>query len=129
RLKHGDQTAIFISRPQRAQGLTHRGRMMGEIVDDQHAALFATYLRASLYILKAREGSTNLFLADAPGVGRDNHSETIEKIKLAQQRRLKLAPRLVLAINFKPRQSLAEVSIANLPLRIASGPKSLNSRE
>src|ERR1041384_7348063 len=100
---------------------------MCEVVDHDDASLFATHLRAPLYVLKAREGSTDLFLADAPGIGRYNHRQAVEKIELTQQRRLKLAPRLVLTKHFKPRHPLAEVTIANLPLRIAVRAESLNS--
>ena len=75
--------------------------MMCKVVDYRDAAFFATYFRASLDVLKGRKRALDLFFADSPRIRGDDHCKTVQKIELAEQRRLKFSPRLVLAKDFK----------------------------
>src|SRR5262249_36743877 len=118
-----------ISCTQRAQRFADSCRMMREVVDDEHALFLATHLRTSFHVLKTRQRALNLVFADSPRISRNDHSETVQQIKLADERRLKLAPRLVLAKHFEPRESFAKLSITNLPLRARVRAESLKTRE
>src|SRR6185295_10026348 len=103
--------------------------MVGEVVDHEHAFFLAAHFRTSLHVLKTREGTTDLLFADAPCISRNNHGETVQEIELPDEWSLKLAPRLILTEHFKPRESLAELGIADLPLRARVSAESLQARE
>src|SRR6185295_4649907 len=103
--------------------------MMRKVVDHDDATLFATHLRTSLNVLKAYKCALDLLFADSPRISSDNNRQAVEQIKLSQQGRLKLSPALVFTKHFKPRQSLAEIGIANLPLRARVSAKSLDLRK
>src|SRR6185369_4162261 len=79
----------------------------------------ATHFRPSFHVLKTRQRCLYLIFADSPRISRYDHGQTVQQIKLADKRRLKLAPRLV----------LAKLSVADLPLRSRVSTESLESRE
>src|SRR5215212_4526717 len=103
--------------------------MVSKVVDHEHALFLATHFRTSLHVLKTRQRALDFVFADVPGISRNNHGETVQQIKLAHERRLKLSPRLVLTKHFEPRQSLAKLSITDLPLRARISAESLEPRE
>src|SRR5689334_9010160 len=103
--------------------------MMREVVDDEYTLFLTAHFRTSLHVLKIRQRRLDSVCADSPRIRRDDHRKTVQQIKLTDKRRLKLAPRLVLAKYFKPRESLTKLSIPYLPLRARLSAESLQPRE
>src|SRR6185369_17396064 len=90
--------------------------MMSKVVDDEDALALATYFRASLHVFESRERVRNLFAADAPRSGGDDHRETVQQVELPKERRLKFSPRTAFAKHCKLRHRAAEIGVAHLPL-------------
>src|SRR5687767_5432093 len=93
---------------------------MSEVVDNRDTALFAPDFHAPFDVFKSSQRVLNPLAAHVPSVRRDDHGEAVKKVELSQQRSLKLAPRLLIAKDFKSRQSASEVRVANLPACVFS---------
>ena len=68
--------------------------MMGEIVDDGHAAFDAANLDAAFDRFESVERLLDLLFRNSPRVGRDDHGQAIADVELADQMRFEFAPRV-----------------------------------
>ena len=111
--KYRDQPAIWIAVAQPAQSFAHRGGMVGEVVNYRDSAFLTANLRTPANILEASQRIADCLARNPPGVGSNDHCQTIEQIEVADQRRLKLSPFLAFAVTVNalssPEKSVSDI--------------------
>ena len=71
--------------------------------------------------MNERNAPRNNLAANSPGVGGDDHSQAVQEVEIANQRRFKLAPRLAFAGDSKLAQLSGKIHFAKSPLRLFAG--------
>src|SRR4029079_8151687 len=99
--------------------------MMRKVVYNNYSPSLTTNFGPALHILKTGERAANAFLGQSPCIGGDYYSQAIQKIEFAEQRCFKFMPGLVVTVNFKATQGVAEVGIPYLPPGIGAHAKGL----
>src|SRR5215210_4587887 len=101
---------------------------MRKVVYDSDAALRPPHLHPTTHALKRPQRIVDGFRFDAPGVGGDDHCQTVADIEITDQCRLKLAPCLAFAKDAKAGQLIRIVKITRLPHRVRAGAEGFEPR-